>query len=201
MEKRVVLITEEEIQQRICQLAEEITRDYEGQEVTLIAVLKGSVFFFVDLARRINLDARLEFLKAHSYENTESTGEVVIDYGPDHPMTGKNIIIVEDIFDTGYTLSYLYKHFLEQNPKSIKLCALLDKEERRKVHDVSLDYTGFKIKDRFVIGYGLDLDQKYRTLPNVQCFIDEEKEEELKKDTEDIGRQLRKVPNWKQKKD
>jgi hypoxanthine phosphoribosyltransferase len=199
MEKRVILIDEKILQQRINQLAEEITADYEGEEITLIAVLKGSVFFFTDLARRIKLDTRLEFCKTISYEDTESTGEVIMEYRPKDPVTGKNVIIVEDIFDTGYTLSYLYKEFSKEQPKSIKLCALLDKPERREVHDVELDYTGFVIKNHFVVGYGLDLNQKYRNLPNVEYFT-KESEEEVKADVENIEKQLLKVPRWKQEK-
>lgn len=147
----------------------------------MICILKGSIYFFADLSRQINLDVNLEFMRVASYEGEESTGDIDLKLDLDEPITGKNVIVVEDIIDTGKTLSYLLEHLKSQNPKSLKLCTLLDKKERRKVQAVHVDYVGFTIPNYFVIGYGLDLDQKYRNLPEINHIIDDKGHQLVKK--------------------
>ena len=195
MEKKV-LINQTVLRNRIKELAAEITQDYEGESLTLICILKGSLYFFADLSRRIDLDAELEFIRVQSYEGENSTGDIQMLVDLDHPITGKNVIVVEDIIDTGKTLTYLLKHLEKQKPKSLKLCTLLDKPERRdKDADVHVDYVGFTIPNHFVIGYGLDLDQKYRNLPEINCFIEEDQKKKLKEDKDAIKLQLKHQPN------
>ena len=161
------LISEEEINKRVKEIAEEIDKEYEGKEITLICILKGSVFFTVELAKRINSDVKLEFIRVSSYgEGTESSGEIKMKLDLKDSIQGKDVIVIEDIIDTGRTLSYLIEYLKMKKPNSIKLCALLDKPDRRVI-DVKVDYTGFKIPDKFVVGYGLDWDEKYRTLPYI----------------------------------
>lgn len=160
------LISEEEIDKRVKEIAEEIDRDYNGKEITLICILKGSVFFTVELAKRINGDVKLEFIRVSSYgEGTESTGEIKMKLDLKDSIQGKDVIVIEDIIDTGRTLSYLIEYLRMKKPNSVKLCALLDKPDRRVKKDVKVDYTGFTIPDKFVVGYGLDWDEKYRNLP------------------------------------
>jgi hypoxanthine phosphoribosyltransferase len=185
-----VLINEKTIQERTRQLAEEITEDYQGKKLTLICILKGSIFFFTDLTRRINLDTELEFVRISSYAGENSTGDINLKVDLDNPVTGKDVIVIEDIIDTGRTLSYFMKHLQKQKPNSLKLCSLLDKPERREVDDVKVDYTGFTIPNRFVIGYGLDLDEQYRTIPQINCIINEDEEKQIDKDSRVIKKQL-----------
>ena len=157
-----VLISEEEVQKRVRELAAQISKDYEGESVKLICILKGSVFFTCELAKRITVPVILDFMQVSSYgSGTKSSGEEL-----DEPIEGDNVIIVEDIIDSGNTLSRLVPMLQERNPKSLKVCTLLDKPERREV-DVKVDYNGFNIPDKFVVGYGLDYDQNYRNLPYV----------------------------------
>ncbi|MBR4694077.1 MAG: hypoxanthine phosphoribosyltransferase [Bacilli bacterium] len=185
-----VLINEKTIQERTRQLAEEITEDYQGKKITLICILKGSIFFFTDLTRRINLDTELEFVRISSYAGENSTGDINLKVDLDNPVTGKDVIVIEDIIDTGRTLSYFMKHLEKQKPNSLRLCTLLDKPERREVDDVKVDYTGFTIPNRFVIGYGLDLDEQYRTIPQINCIINEDEEKQIDKDSRVIKKQL-----------
>ena len=185
-----VLINEKTIQERTRQLAEEITEDYQGKKLTLICILKGSIFFFTDLTRRINLDTELEFVRISSYAGENSTGDINLKVDLDNPVTGKDVIVIEDIIDTGRTLSYFMKHLQKQKPNSLRLCTLLDKPERREVDDVKVDYTGFTIPNRFVIGYGLDLDEQYRTIPQINCIINEDEEKQIDKDSRVIKKQL-----------
>jgi hypoxanthine phosphoribosyltransferase len=185
-----VLINEKTIQERTRQLAEEITEDYQGKKLTLICILKGSIFFFTDLTRRINLDTELEFVRISSYAGENSTGDINLKVDLDNPVTGKDVIVIEDIIDTGRTLSYFMKHLEKQKPNSLRLCTLLDKPERREVDDVKVDYTGFTIPNRFVIGYGLDLDEQYRTIPQINCIINEDEEKQIDKDSRVIKKQL-----------
>ncbi len=189
--KKKVLIDELTLQERITQLAKEITKDYKGKELTLICILKGSIFFFTDLARRINLDTRLEFIRVSSYEGEKSTGKIKLKVNLDEPITNKDVIVIEDIIDTGKTLSYLMKYLSKQKPNSLKLCTLLDKPEGRQVDDIIVDYVGFTIPNRFVIGYGLDLDEQYRNLPAVYCFT-EDSEKILNIDRKFIKGQIKK---------
>lgn len=185
-----VLINEKTIQERTRQLAEEITEDYQGKKLTLICILKGSIFFFTDLTRRINLDTELEFVRISSYAGENSTGDINLKVDLDNPVTGKDVIVIEDIIDTGRTLSYFMKHLEKQKPNSLRLCTLLDKPERREVDDVKVDYTGFTIPNRFVIGYGLDLDEQYRTIPQINCIINEDEGKQIDKDSRVIKKQL-----------
>ena len=167
-EKVDVLISEKEIENRIWEIADRINKDYEGEELTLICVLKGGVMFMCDLAKRLNLNVRLDFMSVSSYgSQTKSSGVVKIIKDLDDSIDGKNVLVVEDIIDSGNTLSYLMDILKKRGPKSIKLCTLLDKPSRREKKDVFVDYVCFEIEDKFVVGYGLDYDQRYRNLPYI----------------------------------
>ena len=162
-----VLLTEEEVDKRINEVAEQINKDYAGKSVHLICILKGGVFFTCELAKRLNMPVSMDFMSVSSYgAGTVSSGVVRIIKDLDEPLEGKNVLIVEDIIDSGRTLAYLIEVLKQRGPKDIHLCTLLDKPERR-VTDVKVDYTGFNIPDEFVVGYGLDYDQKYRNLPYI----------------------------------
>ena len=164
-EKIRVLLSEEEVDSRIREIAAKISRDYAGKEIHLICVLKGGVFFTCELAKRITDPVTLDFMSVSSYgDDTKSSGVVKIVKDLDQPLEGKNVLIVEDIIDSGRTLSYLIDILGKRKPESIHLCTLLDKPERR-VRDVKVDYSCFNIPDEFVVGYGLDYAQKYRNLP------------------------------------
>ena len=162
-----VLLSEEEVDARIKEIAEQISKDYAGKQVHLVCVLKGGSFFLCELAKRITVPVSLDFMSVSSYGgDTKSSGVVKIVKDLDEPLQGKDVIIVEDIVDSGRTLSYLLEMLRDRGPASLHLCTLLDKPERRVV-DVKVDYTGFHIPDEFVVGYGLDYDQKYRNLPYI----------------------------------
>lgn len=166
-EKINVLFSEEEVDARIRQMGEQISRDYAGREITLICVLKGGSFFMCELAKRITVPVLLDFMSVSSYgSETKSSGVVKIVKDLDAPLKGKDVIVVEDIVDTGHTLSYLLEMLKGREPASLRLCTLLDKPDRREV-EVPVDYTGFVIPDKFIVGYGLDYDQKYRNLPYI----------------------------------
>ena len=170
------LLSEEEVDRRIKEVADQINRDYAGKEVHLICVLKGGVFFMCELAKRITVPVSLDFMSVSSYgDDTKSSGVVRIVKDLDEPLAGKEVLIVEDIIDSGRTLSYLLQNLKTRNPKSLKLCTLLDKPDRR-VCDVKVDYVGFEIPDEFVVGFGLDLDQQYRNLPYIGCVELEDEE-------------------------
>ena len=188
MEKEI-LIDENTLKERIMQLAEQINNDFKGEKITLICILKGSLYFYADLSRKIDLDTELEFIRVKSYEGEKSTGEIKFLLELDNPVTDKNVIVVEDIIDTGYTLSCLLDYLKEQNPKSLKLCTLLDKKDRRET-EVDVDYIGFSIPNHFVIGYGLDLDQNYRNIPEIECFVEDNEKEEIKQDRERIKKKI-----------
>ena len=163
-----VLLTEEEVNKKISEVAAQINKDYEGKEVHLICILKGGVFFTCELAKRLTIPVSLDFMSVSSYgSDTKSSGVVKIIKDLDEPLEGKNVIIVEDIIDSGRTLAYLIEILKQRNPESIHLCTLLDKPERRVKKQVKVDYTCFTIPDEFVVGYGLDYDQKYRNLPYI----------------------------------
>ena len=184
-----VLITEEELQSRIVELAQQIDREYEGREITLISILKGSVFFAVELAKNISGPVKFEFIKVSSYgSSTESTGEIKMDLDLHGSIRGKEVLVVEDIIDTGKTLSYLLKYLNTKEPKSIKLCTLLDKPERRLV-DVDVNYVGFAIPDEFVVGFGLDFNEEYRNLPYIGYF-----EKEISPETTEPPKRLTNKP-------
>ncbi|MGN0351401.1 MAG: hypoxanthine phosphoribosyltransferase [Roseburia sp.] len=162
-----VHLSEEELDKRIREMAAQISADYGDEPITLICILKGSIFFTCDLAKRITNPVELDFMKVSSYgSGTTSSGRVKIDQDLDESIEGKNVLVVEDIIDSGRTLSYLLDILSKRNPKSLKLCTLLDKPDRRVV-EVNVDYVGFEIPDEFVVGYGLDYDQKYRDLPYI----------------------------------
>ena len=166
-EKISVLLDEGVVDARIQEIGEQISRDYEGKQVHIICVLKGSVFFACELAKRITVPVSLDFMSVSSYgDDTKSSGVVRIIKDLDEALEGKDVLIVEDIIDSGRTLSYLIDILYQRKPSSIRLCTLLDKPERRIV-EVPVDYTCFAIPDKFVVGYGLDYAQKYRNLPYI----------------------------------
>ena len=162
-----VMMTEEEVDRKIKELGLLITKDYEGKEVHIICILRGASFFACELAKRINLPVTIDFMSVSSYGGgTESSGHVKIVKDLEESIEGKEVIVVEDIIDTGRTLSHLMELLRNRNPKSLALCALLDKPDRRVV-DVDVKYVGFQVPDLFVVGYGLDYDQKYRNFPEI----------------------------------
>lgn len=162
-----VLLSEQEVDKRIQEIGDMITKDFAGETVHLVCVLKGGSFFMCELAKRINLPVSLDFMSVSSYgSDTKSSGVVKIVKDLDEPLQGKNVIVVEDIVDSGRTLSYLMEMLKDRKPKSLTLCTLLDKPDRRVI-DVDVKYTGFTIPDVFVVGYGLDYDQLYRNLPYI----------------------------------
>ncbi|MFA9464478.1 MAG: hypoxanthine phosphoribosyltransferase [Velocimicrobium sp.] len=162
-----VMISEEELSKRIAELGEQISRDYEGKTVHLICILKGSVFFTCELAKHISPLVTMDFMSVSSYGNAqESTGRVRIVKDLDEHIEDKDVLVIEDIIDSGRTLDYLLEMLKSRKPKSIKLCTLLDKPDRR-VTNVQVDYTGFAIPDEFVVGYGLDYAQELRNLPYI----------------------------------
>ena len=163
-----VLLTEEEVNKRISEVAAQINKDYEGRPVHLICILKGGVFFTCELAKRLTVPVSMDFMSVSSYgSGTESSGVVRIVKDLDESIAGKNVLIVEDLIDSGRTLAYLIEILKQRNPESIHLCTLLDKPERRVKKQVKVDYTCFEIPDEFVVGFGLDYDQKYRNLPYI----------------------------------
>ena len=163
-----VLLTEEEVNARISEIAARINEYYEGKSVHLICILKGGVFFTCELAKRLTVPVTLDFMSVSSYgSGTVSSGVVKIVKDLDEPLEGKEVLIVEDIIDSGRTLAYLIQVLMQRNPASIRLCTLLDKPERRVKKQVTVDYTCFTIPDEFVVGYGLDYDQRYRNLPYI----------------------------------
>lgn len=166
-EKIRVLVSEQEVDERIEALGKQISKDYEGKQVHLICVLKGGAFFMCELAKRITVPVSLDFMSVSSYgDGSVSSGVVRIAKDLDESIEGKDVMIVEDIIDSGRTLYYLMDIMKKRNPKSLHLCTLLDKPERRE-KDVKVDYVGFAIPDEFVVGYGLDYAQKYRNLPYI----------------------------------
>jgi hypoxanthine phosphoribosyltransferase len=164
-----VLLSQEKINERVSELGAQLTRDYAGEELHAVAVLKGSYVFLADLLRAIDLPVHVHFLGVKSYVGTESTGEVQITHDLDATMEGKNVLVVEDIVDTGLTLKYLVDTMGARHPRSLKIAALLDKPSRRQA-DVEADYIGFSIPDKFVVGYGLDHDGLYRNLDHVAVY-------------------------------
>lgn len=162
-----VLLSEEQIQERIRELGEQIARDYAGKDLVLIGVLKGVALFFGDMMRAIDLPIEIDFMAVSSYgASTRSSGVVRILKDLDETITGRHVLILEDIIDTGLTLSYLVRTLMERRPASLEICTMLDKPARRLV-EVPVKYTGFTIPDQFVVGFGLDYDQKFRNLPFV----------------------------------
>jgi hypoxanthine phosphoribosyltransferase len=183
MSELKVLFTREQIAQRVAEMGAEINRDYAGQSVILLGVLKGAAIFLSDLSRQLKIDATFDFIGVSSYGNRpspaqelksgwDSTGEVRLTKDMDQSMIGKNVVLVEDILDTGLTMTYLKKLLMARQPKSFRIAALLDKPSRRK-QPIHADYVGFSIPDEFVVGYGLDYAEKYRNLPDI-CVVPRE---------------------------
>ena len=169
MEKEI-LIPRENIQRRVKELARQISSDYEGKEPILIGILNGVVFFFADLMREISIPTKMDFIRAASYgSEMKSSGSIRLTKDVEMPVRGKPVILVEDIVDTGLTLTHIVKNLESKGPESLRICALIDKLERRDI-DVSIDYCGFKINEGFLVGYGLDYDEKYRHLPDI-CIL------------------------------
>lgn len=168
------LITREQIADAVARIGQKITQDFAGETVILVGVLKGACLFLSDLARQIELDATFDFIAVRSYGNQkESAGEVQLIKDVTTPLEGKNVIVVEDILDTGYTFTFLKKLLLARRPRTLNLAVLLDKPSRRQM-PVEADYIGFRIPDEFVVGYGLDYAERYRNLPDI-CVFSEEK--------------------------
>lgn len=162
-----VMLEEDVVNKRIAELAKVLSEEFEGEQLHLICILKGSIFFTCELAKRITVPVTMDFMSVSSYgSGTTSSGNVIIKKDLDEDIEGKNVVVIEDIIDTGRTLASLLKLLEKRNPKKLKLCTLLDKPDRR-IADVSVDYTGFVIPDEFVVGYGLDYDQRYRNLPYI----------------------------------
>ena len=169
-EQLKVLLRKAQIRQRVRLLARQIERDYQGESIHLICILKGACIFLADLLRELRLPVSIDFIAVSSYgKGSLPSGEVRITKDLDHSIEGMNVIVVEDILDTGLTLNYLYRILQTRKPKSLKIAALLDKPARR-VKEVPVDYVGFKIPDQFVVGYGLDYGERYRNLPDV-CVV------------------------------
>ncbi|MFI5175617.1 MAG: hypoxanthine phosphoribosyltransferase [Terriglobia bacterium] len=167
-----LLLSHEMIQKRVQELGQRITADYQGRTPHLIAILKGACIFLSDLVRHIPLPLSLDFIAVSSYgASTKSSGVVRITKDLDSSIEGRDVILIEDILDTGLTLSYLQEYLVNRNPASLKVCALLNKPSRR-IKEVHADYIGFEIPDKFVVGYGLDVGQKYRNLPDICVVID-----------------------------
>ena len=174
-EKIRVLLDEETVEKRICEVAARISEEYKGKEIHMICVLKGGVFFMCELAKRITVPVTLDFMSVSSYgDDTKSSGVVKIVKDLDQPLEDKEVLVVEDIIDSGRTLSYLLDVLKRRNPNSVRLCTLLDKPDRRVVKGVDVDYCCFNIPDEFVVGYGLDYAQKYRNLDYVGIISFEE---------------------------
>ena len=168
-----VMISEEKIAEIVSDLGAKISEDYKDKNLLMVSVLKGSVIFMSDLMRKITIPCRIDFMAVSSYTGgTKSSGEVKIIKDLDKPIEGYDLLVVEDVLDSGLTLDYILKLLKSRNPKSIKICTLLDKPQRRKVN-ITADYSGFEIPDEFIVGYGLDYDEKYRNLPFIGCLKSE----------------------------
>ena len=177
MEKRYVfgdvMIGKEDLKKRVAELGAEISKDFKGESILAICVLKGAVLFMSDLIRELNVETKIDFMAVSSYgASTKSTGVVRILKDLDSNIEGENVIIVEDIIDSGLTLKYLKEYLMARNPKCLKICTLLDKPERR-IADIKADYIGFSIENKFIVGYGLDYNQMYRNLPYIS-YLEEE---------------------------
>lgn len=167
-----VMLSEEEIKAKVAELGKQIEKDYEGQDLLVVGILKGASVFVADLIREINLDVNIDFMSVSSYGNsTESSGTVKILKDLDVDIKGKNVLIVEDIIDSGLTLSNLTRELNVREPKSLRICTLLDKPDRRKAN-IHVDYVGFVIDDKFIVGYGIDYAEKYRNLPYIGVVED-----------------------------
>ena len=172
-----VLITEEQLQQRIREMGARLTRDYADKNPIIVGVLKGVVLFYADMVKQIKVPCEMAFMTLKSYEGTESTGNLQVIQDVTADIKGRHVLILEDIFDTGKSLDFTYRHLMERGPASLKICTLLDKPKRRKPEiTLKADYTGFTVDDVFVVGYGLDYNEYYRNLPFVGILKPEEYE-------------------------
>ena len=163
-----VLISEEQIRNRIAELGEELTREYAGKDPVIVGVLRGVVVFYADMVRKINVPCQMDFMWISSYAGTETTGGMVVRKDVSCDIKGRHVLILEDIFDTGNSLDFTYRHLLSKEPASLKICTLLDKPSRRKEGiTLQADYVGFTVPNAFVVGYGLDYNEHYRNLPYV----------------------------------
>lgn len=170
MEKDIqeILISEEQLRSRIAELGEELTRDYAGKDPIIVGVLKGVVVFYADMIRQIKTPCQMDFMWISSYQGTDSTGQMVVKRDVAGEVKGRHVLILEDIYDTGNSLDFTYRHLLAKEPASLKICTLLDKPERRKPGiTLKPDYVGFTVPNAFVVGYGLDYNEHYRNLPYV----------------------------------
>ena len=163
------LISKEELDKRIVELAEQIDKDYQGKEITVICVMRGAVFFTVELTLKMKTKLKYEFITISSYEGTDTTGEVTLRTDLRESIEAKDVLIVEDIVDTGRSMKYLLEHLKSKNPRTIKVCTLANKAERREI-EVPLDYVGFEIPNKYVVGFGFDIDNNFRNIPYVACL-------------------------------
>ena len=171
--KSRILFTRQEIEATVSQLAAKISKDYQGKNPLLIGILKGSFMFMADLIRLLNFPLEVEFIRLSSYgRGRESAGEIKVMQGLRTPIKGRDVLVIEDIVDTGLTITFLLDYLQKKQPASLKLCALTDKPSRRKI-PVTIDYLGFTVPDKFVVGYGLDWDEKFRNLPDI-CYLEDE---------------------------
>ena len=170
-EKFKELISKEKIQERLYELAEQIDKDYEGKEVTIVSVMRGAVFFTVDLTLKMKTKLKYEFITISSYEGTESTGTIKLREDLRESIEGKDVLIVEDIIDTGRSMKFLLDYLSSKKPASLKVCALANKAERREV-EVPIDYIGFEVPNKYVVGYGFDIDNSYRNIPYI-AYVEE----------------------------
>ncbi len=164
-----VLISKEELEARIEELAKQIDEDYKGKELTVICVMRGAVFFTVQLTLRMKTKLKYEFITISSYSGTDTTGEVMLRTDLRDSIEGKDVLVVEDIIDTGRSMSYLLEHLKSKNPRTLKVCTLANKAERREI-EVPIDYIGFEVPNKYIVGYGFDIDNNYRNLPYVACL-------------------------------
>ena len=163
-----ILITEEQIKNRIAELGEILTAEYAGKNPLIVGVLKGVVVFYADMVRQIKVPCQMDFMWISSYQGTDSTGDMVVKRDVTADIRGRHVLILEDIFDTGNSLDFTYRHLMSKNPASLKICTLLDKPERRRPGiTLKADYVGFTVPNAFVVGYGLDYNEQYRNLPYV----------------------------------
>ena len=170
MEKDIakILITEEEIRRRVAELGEELTRDYAGKDPVIVGVLKGVVVFYADMVRKIRTPCQMDFMWISSYQGTSSTGSMVVKRDVSVDIRGRHVLVLEDIFDTGNSLDFTYRHLMSKGPASLKICTFLDKPARRKPGiTLKPDYVGYTVPNEFVVGYGLDFNEHYRNLPYI----------------------------------
>lgn len=165
-----ILFTEEQIKQRVKEMGAQLTRDYKGKNPLFLCVLKGAAPFFTDLIREMEIEVQIEFIRASSYVGTESSGDVKLSITEFPDISGRDVVVVEDIIDTARTMSLLKEYLKDMSPASVKIASFLDKPSRRVVEDFKADYVGYSIEDHFVVGYGLDCDQRFRNLPYIGIF-------------------------------